>query len=83
MITIYSVDSEGRLFTDPLSRFYVDASLLQEKKTAYVMEQIAWKLGFDSFNSLRCMTRSFGVTEDIMMDWILSGQIADKLRTLR
>lgn len=83
MITIYSVDSEGRLFTDPLRRFYVDASLLQEKKTAYIMEQIARTLGFRSFDDLRTMTRCRGVTEDVLMAWILSGKIADRLRTLR
>jgi len=45
MITIYSVDAEGRLFTDPKQHFYVDAEVLRKKatllRTYAVLDQIA------------------------------------------
>jgi len=56
MITIYSVDTEGRLFTDPKQHFFVDAELLQEKATAKkiqsTMDQIAARFGYKSGDSL-------------------------------
>lgn len=86
MITIYSVDDAGRLFTDPKQRAYIDASLLQEKavavKTAAVLDRIARVLGFDSFGYLDSFTRCRGITTDVLLDLITSGKIADVLRTL-
>ena len=52
MITIYSVDTEGRLFTDPKRHYYIDAALLQEKATAKriqtAIDKIAALLGYKS-----------------------------------
>lgn len=86
MITIYSVDSDGRLFTDPKQRAYIDASLLQEKatavKTAAVLDAIARVFGYRSFASLDAFTRCCGITQDVLMDLIISGKLADVLRRL-
>lgn len=85
MITIYSADS-GRLYTDPKKRAYIDSDLLKEKavilRTEAVLNRIAILLGFRSFDSLRSHTRCCGVTEDVLMNWILSGEIADRLNRL-
>ena len=85
MITIYST-SEGKLFTDRKEHFYIDAELLKEKaiavKTAAILNRIAQTLGFQSMDSLRTYTRCKGVTEELLMDWILSGKIADALHAI-
>lgn len=85
MITIYST-SEGKLFTDRKEHFYIDAELLMEKaiavKTATILNRIAQALGFQSMDSLRTYTRCKGVTEEVLMDWILSGKIADALHAI-
>lgn len=86
MITIYSVDSTGRLFTDPKQHFYIDASLLREKaaavKTVAVLDAIARVFGYRSFASLDAFTRCRGITQDVLLDLIISGKLADVLRRL-
>ena len=86
MITIYSVDAAGRLFTDPKQRAYIDASLLQEKataiRTAAVLDRIARVLGYTSFNDLDTYARCSGITPDVLLDLILSGKITDVLHCL-
>ena len=56
MITIYSVDTEGRLFTDPKQHYFIDAALLQEKATAKKIEttldKIAAHCGYKSGDEL-------------------------------
>lgn len=85
MITIYRADN-GKLFTDPKGRFYIDSDLLKEKavavRTEAVLNRIARVLGYPSFDSLRTFTRCMGVTEDTLDAWILSGVIAEKLNRL-
>lgn len=82
MITIYSVSGE-KLFTDRKEHFYIDADLLKEKaiavRTDAILNRIAQLLGFPTMDALRTHTRSRGVTEENLMNWILSGQIADNL----
>ena len=80
MITIYSVDTEGRLFTDPKQHFYIDAALLQEKATAKKIEstldQIAARVGFKSGNELTSYLSCSGF---IVNDLILSGNLVSVL----
>ena len=83
MITIYSADSEGRLFTDPKQHFYLDAALLQEKayylRRQYLLDQIAQCLGYDSFDALDTYLRCSGVTAGVRDAWIASGNLAENL----
>lgn len=87
MITIYSADTSGRLYTDRKQRAYIDAALLREKacaiKTAAVLDKIARVLGFDSFETLDTFTRCSGMTREVLLDLIVSGKIADALPRLR
>ena len=80
MITIYSTDGE-KLFTDPKRRAYIDADLLTDRayytRQRYLLDQIAVVLGFDSFDSLRTSMVAQGVTDTVLMNWILSGRIAE------
>lgn len=84
MITIYSADNAGRLFTDEKKHFFVDGELLREKATAcriaYTLDRIAILLGYKSFSDLETHTRCAGVTRSVLLAWIYSGTIADKLR---
>jgi len=84
MITIYSADAAGRLFTDPKQHFYVDADLLREKavalRSAVILDQIARCLGFPTFNALRTTAVTRGITEPTLMRWILSGTIAENMK---
>lgn len=86
MIMIYSTDSNGRLFTDPKQHFYVDADLLREKavalRTVAVLNQIAARLGYPSFDALDTFARCRGVTHDSLMRWILSGTVAENVSHL-
>ena len=86
MITIYSADNAGRLFTDKKGHFYIDGELLREKATAsriaYTLDRIANILGYKSFSDLETFTRCAGVTRSVLLTWIESGTIADKLRHL-
>ena len=83
MITIYSTDSEGKLFTDPKQHFYIDTELLQEKayylRRQYLLDQIAECIGYPDFNSLETTTRCRGVTKETMDAWITSGDLAKNL----
>ena len=78
MITIYSVDTEGRLFTDPKQHFFIDAALLQEKATAKkiqtTLDQIASRVGFKSGSEL---TGYLSCSGFIVEDLILSGNLAN------
>ena len=80
MITIYSVDTEGRLFTDPKQHFYIDAALLQEKATAKKIEstldQIAAWVGFKSGDQLTTYLACSGYNVDAL---ICSGNLATAL----
>ena len=85
MITIYSTTA-GKLFTDPKQRAYIDAELLQEKaiavRTAAVLDRIAAILGYQSFDALDTYARCNGVTRDVLIRWILSGEISAALNRL-
>lgn len=85
MITIYST-ADGKLFTDPKERAYIDAELLFEKKIAVkreaILNEIAQTLGYTSIDALRTFTRCHGVTESTLIDWILTDAIADNLKRL-
>ena len=85
MITIYSVSGE-KLFTDRKEHFYIDADLLNEKavavRTDAILNRIAQLLGFPTMDALRTNTRSRGVTEETLMNWILSGQITTVMNHL-
>ena len=87
MIMIYSADADGRLFTDPKQRAYIDAELLRKKATATriaaVLDRIARALGFPCFDSLDTFARCRGVTHDLLMSWILSGTVAENLPAIR
>lgn len=80
MITIYSVDTEGRLFTDPKQHFFVDAALLQEKATALkiqaTLDRIAALIGFKSGDELTTYLACSGYVVD---ELILSGNLATVL----
>lgn len=80
MITIYSADAEGRLYTDPKQHYYIDADLLREKarlvRTEYLLNQIAKRLDYKSFDSLDTFLRCSGVTAETRDSWILSGTLA-------
>ena len=80
MITIYSTDAEGRLFTDPQQRFFIDAELLQEKKTALriqaLLDQIAVRVGYKSGDELTTSLTCFGYEVDKL---IRSGNLAQVL----
>ena len=80
MITIYSVDTEGRLFTDPKQHYYIDSALLQEKATAKkiqaTLDQIASRVGFTSGDELTCYLSCSGFNVD---DLILSGNLVSIL----
>jgi hypothetical protein len=80
MITIYSVDTEGRLFTDPKQHFFIDAALLQEKATAKkiqaVMDQIASRFGYKSGDELTTFLACSGYNVD---DLIRSGNLVPVL----
>lgn len=80
MITIYSVDTEGRLFTDPKQHFFIDAALLQEKATALkiqsTLDKIAARFGYKSGNELTCYLSCSGYNVD---ELILSGNLVTVL----
>jgi len=80
MITIYSVDKEGRLFTDPKQHYFIDAELLQEKATAkkiqYTLDQIAARIGFKSGDELTAYLSCSGYNVE---ELILSGYLAAAL----
>ena len=80
MITIYSVDTDGRLFTDTKQHFFIDAALLQEKATAKkihtTLDQIAIRFGYKSGNELTTYLACSGYIVD---DLILSGNLANVL----
>lgn len=80
MITIYSVDTEGRLFTDPKQHYFIDAALLQEKATAKKIEstldKIAALVGFKSGNELTTHLACNGYNVD---ELIRSGYLAPVL----
>lgn len=80
MITIYSVDTDGRLFTDPKHHFFIDAALLQEKATAtkiqYALDQIAIRFGYKSGDELTTSLACFGYDVD---DLIRSGNLVSVL----
>jgi hypothetical protein len=80
MITIYSVDTEGRLFTDPKQHFFIDAALLQEKATAkkiqFTLDQIAARFGYKSGEEL---TSSLACAGYVVNDLILSGNLVSAL----
>ena len=80
MITIYSVDTEGRLFTDPKQHFYIDAALLQEKATAkkiqVTMDRIAARFGYKSGDDLTAYLTCSGYDVDGL---ILSGNLVPVL----
>ena len=84
MITIYSVDADGRLFTDPKQHFYVDAEVLRKKatllRTYAVLDQIARRLGYRSFDSLRTSAITRGITDAVLLRWILAGTAANNLK---
>lgn len=86
MITIYSTDSEGRLFTDPKQHFYLDSKLLQEKayyiRRRYLLDQIAECLGYSSFKSLDGFLRCSGVTAEVRDAWIASESLGEHLNLL-
>ena len=77
MIRIYSVDSNGKLFTDEKQHFYIDSELLHEKsvvlRTWYTLNQIAIRLGWQSYNELSTFARCTGITESVLINWIISG----------
>ena len=80
MITIYSVDNEGRLFTDPKQHYFIDAALLQEKATAkkiqYTLDKIAALFGYKSGEYLTGYLTCSGHNVEKL---ILSGNLADVL----
>lgn len=80
MITIYSVDTEGRLFTDPKQHYFIDAALLQEKATALkiqaTLDKIASNFGYKSGNDLTNYLTCSGHNVD---ELILSGNLATVL----
>ena len=80
MITIYSVDTEGRLFIDPKQHFFVDAGLLQEKAVAtkiqYMLDQIAIRIGYKNGDELTTSLTCFGYDVD---DLIRSGNLVPVL----
>ena len=80
MITIYSVDNEGRLFTDPKQHFFIDAALLQEKATAKkiqtVLDEIAARFGYKTGGELTTYLTCSGYNVD---DLILSGNLVSVL----
>lgn len=80
MITIYSVDTEGRLFTDPKQHYFIDAALLQEKATALkiqaTLDKIASHFGYKSGNDLTNYLTCSGHNVD---ELILSGNLATVL----
>ena len=80
MITIYSVDTEGRLFTDPKQHFFIDAALLQKKATALkiqsTLDKIAARFGYKSGNELTNYLSCSGYNVD---ELILSGNLATVL----
>lgn len=83
MIMIYSVDSDGRLFTDPKQHFYIDADLLRERaairKEQAILDRIAAILGWPDFDSLDTYGRCSGIAPDTLMDWIRTGTVASNL----
>lgn len=80
MVTIYSVDTEGRLFTDPKQHFFIDAALLQEKATALkiqsTLDKIASRFGYKSGNELTTYLSCSGYNVD---ELIISGNLATVL----
>ena len=84
MITIYSADNAGRLFTDEKKHFYIDGELLREKaissRIACTIDRLSVLLGYKSFSDLETFARCAGVTRSVLLAWIESGTIADKLR---
>lgn len=83
MITIYSVDSEGRLFTDEKQHFYIDSKLLREKaaavRTEYLLNRIAKAVGYKDFSSLDAYLRCSGITASTLESWILSGKLIENI----
>ena len=76
MITIYSVDTEGRLFTDPKQHYYIDAALLQEKATAKkiqaTMDKIAARFGYKNGDELITYLTCSGYNVDgLIRSWNL------------
>lgn len=80
MITIYSVDTEGRLFTDPKQHFFIDEALLKEKATAKrietVLNKIASRFGYKNGEQLTTYLTCSGYNVD---DLILSGNLVNVL----
>ena len=80
MITIYSVDTDGRLFTDPKQHFFIDAELLQEKATSKkiqsTLDQIAARVGFKNGDELTTYLACSGY---VVNDLILSGNLVSAL----
>ena len=80
MITIYSVDTEGRLFTDPKQHFFIDAALLQEKATAkriqLTLDKIAALLGYKNGDDLTTYLTCSGFDVDSL---IRSGNLVNVL----
>jgi len=80
MITIYSVDTEGRLFTDPKQHYFIDAALLQGKATTkkieVMLDQIAARVGFKSGDELTTYLACSGY---IVNDLIISGNLVNVL----
>jgi hypothetical protein len=80
MITIYSVDTEGRLFTDPKQHYYINAALLQEKVTAKriqtALDRIAAMLGSKTGDELTTYLTCSGFDVDSL---IRSGNLAKVL----
>ena len=83
MTTIYSTDSEGRLFTDRKQHFYIDSQLIRERsyyiRRQYLLDQVAKLLGYDGFDSLETYLRCSGVTADVLDSWISSGKLVENL----
>ena len=80
MITIYSVDTEGRLFTDPKQHYYIDSVLLHEKATAKkiqsTLDKIASLLGYNTGDELTTYLTCSGFDVDSL---ISSGNLANVL----
>ena len=87
MITIYSTDSEGRLFTDPKQHYYIDSKLLQEKayytRRQRLLDQIAECLGYKDYDGLDTYLRCSGVSPETIDKLISSGNIIENLKPLK
>ena len=83
MTTIYSIDSEGRLFTDREQHFFLDSQLIRERsyyiRRQYLLDQIAKLIGYDDFDGLDTYLRCSGVTSDVLDSWIASESLTKNL----